>query len=203
VSARIYVEGGGHSREQRSRLRYAFRTLLEKAGLSDPSLVDVICVGPRSNAFADFCKSRKIDGSSVLLLIDSEAAVNQLPWLHVYQQDKWSKPKGAADDQLHLMVQIMENWFLCDRKMLADYFGKGFNDKHLPGTPNAVESAEKKRVLDGLQMATRLSQKGEYGKGAHSAELLSCLDPERLRRAAPHFEKLLAALSARLPQGKS
>jgi hypothetical protein len=200
VSIRVYVEGGGTSSEQRSRLRRAFRTLLQKADLGS---VEVVCVGPRSLAYSDFCRALAIHGSSALLLVDSEAAVNQSPWLHVHQHDdKWSKPGVASDDQLHLMVQMMENWFLCDRAMLASYFGKGFIAKHLPGTENAVEAIEKSRVQDGLRMATRNSQKGEYGKGAHSADLLERLDPARLRNAAPHFDRLLTVLSGRLRGGQ-
>jgi hypothetical protein len=140
----------------------------------------------------------KVHGSSALLLVDSEAAINQAPWLHVHQQDKWSRPGAASDNQLHLMVQMMENWFLCDRAMIASYFGKGFIAKHLPGTESAVEEIEKSRVEEGLRMATRGSQKGEYGKGAHGADLLERLDPARLRSAAPHFDRLLTALSGRL-----
>lgn len=165
---------------------------------------DVVCAGPRSSAYEDFCRALRAHGQSALLLVDSETTVDNEPWRHVcqHEKDKWAKPANASDDQLHLMVQIMENWFLCDRNMLAEYFGRGFNDKRLPGTERDVESIDKKRVLDGLSMATRSSKKGEYGKGKHSADLLRGIDPERLRLAAPHFEKLLVALSARLPQRK-
>jgi len=202
VSAKLYVEGGGDRRQQQAALREAFAELLGKAGFRRPAAPAIVCAGSRDNAFREFCIALKKDGNAALLLVDAEAAINGTPWQHVSRRDGWGKPEDASDDQLHLMVQMMENWMLCDRSMLADYFGKGFGEKHLPGKESDVESLDKLRVAEGLRMATRGSRKGEYGKGAHSAELLARVDSERLRRAAPHFEKLLKALSARLPQGQ-
>jgi len=201
VSARLYVEGGGDRREQQALLRQAFATLLDKAGFGRPRAPTIICAGSRNHAFREFCNALQAHGNAALLLVDAEAAADQAPWPHVHRRDGWTKPDGASDDQLHLMVQMMENWFLCDRRSLADYFGNGFGERHLPGTETEVESLAKQQVAEGLRMATRGSRKGEYGKGAHSAELLARVDPERLRRAAPHFEKLLAALNVRLIGG--
>lgn len=200
MSARLYVEGGGDRREQQALLRQAFASLLDKAGFGRPRAPTVVCAGSRNHAFREFCNALQIHGDAALLLVDAEAAADETPWPHVRRRDGWAKPDAASDDQLHLMVQMMENWFLCDRGMLADYFGRGFGERHLPGAEGDVESLGKAQVAEGLRMATRGSRKGEYGKGAHSAELLARIDPQRLRRAAPHFEKLLAALSARLPR---
>lgn len=202
MSARLYVEGGGDRREQQAALRQAFGNLLDKAGFRRPRAPAIVCAGSRNQAFREFCNALRTHGGSALLLVDAEAAVDGATWQHVHRRDGWVKPEAASDDQLHLMVQMMENWMLCDRAMLADYFGGGFGERHLPGTEDDVESLDKPRVAEGLYKATRDSKKGKYGKGAHSAELLRRLDPERLRRAAPHFEKLLVALSARLPQGR-
>jgi len=201
VSARLYVEGGGDRREQQAPLRQAFATLLDKAGFRRPRAPAIVCAGSRNQAFREFSNALKAHGDAALLLVDAEDAVDGTPWDHVRRRDGWVRPDSASDDQLHLMVQMMENWFLCDRSMLAGYFGSGFGERHLPGAEHDVESLNKQRVAEGLRMSTRSSQKREYGKGAHSADLLARLDPERLRRAAPHFDKLLAALSARLPQG--
>lgn len=198
MSARLYVEGGGDRRAQQSALRQAFATLFENAGFKRPQAPEVICTGSRGHAFREFCNAFRQHGAAALLLVDSESAVTQPPWAHVRQQDNWQKPKDASEDQLHLMVQIMENSFLCDRKMLAAFFGKGFNEKHLPGSPGDVESLAKASVLEGLSKATRGSTRGVYAKGAHSADLLKGLNPDLLRRAAPHFERLLEALAARL-----
>lgn len=199
MSARLYVEGGGDRREQQALLRQAFATLLDKAGFGRPRAPTVVCAGSRNHAFREFCTALQAHGSAALLLVDAEADAVDAPWPHVRRRDGWARPAAASDDQLHLMVQMMENWFLCDRGMLADYFGKGFGEKHLPGVEGEVETLAKAQVAEGLRMATRGSRKGEYGKGAHSAELLARLDPARLRSAAPHFEKLLAALNTRLP----
>lgn len=159
----------------------------------------IVCAGSRNHAFREFSNALQTHGNDALLLVDAEAAVAEAPWPHVRRRDGWAKPDAAAEDQLHLMVQMMENWFLCDRSMLADYFGRGFGERHLPGAEGDVEPLAKAQVAEGLRMATRGSRKGEYGKGAHSAELLARVDPDRLRRAAPHFERLLTALNARFP----
>jgi hypothetical protein len=112
--------------------------------------------------------------------------------------DRWQRPFGAKNDQLHLMVELMESWFLADRAELANYFGAGFAANKLPGAESQVESVPKPDVLEGLERATRSSKKGEYHKGNHSAELLGNVDPNKLKRSSPGFAALLNAIEARV-----
>ena len=197
MSARIYVEGGGDRRQQQAQLREAFAQLFDKAGFKRPRAPTVVCAGSRNNAFHDFCHALRQHGRAAMLLVDSEGPVRGEPWAHVSARDQWQRPAGAADDQLHLMVEMMEHWFLGDRAALARYFGKGFAAQHLPGTPDAVEGIAKALVENGLKKASSPSHKGDYAKGRHSADLLRLVDPATLRRCAPHFEKLMQAIAAR------
>lgn len=198
MTARIYVEGGGDRRQQQAQLREAFAKLFDKAGFKRPRAPTVVCAGSRNNAYRDFCNALRQHGDAAMLLVDSEGAARGEPWAHVSARDQWPRPAGAADDQLHLMVEMMENWFLADRDALARYFGKGFAAQHLPGTADAVEAIAKAAVESGLKRATSPSHKGDYTKGRHSADLLQAVDPATLRHCAPHFEKLMQAIAARL-----
>ena len=112
-------------------------------------------------------------------------------------RDTWAAPDGATDDNAHLMVQCMETWFLADRDCLEAFFGRGFNRKALPGHRN-IEEIAKADVFEGLKNATRRCQpKGEYGKGSHSFEILSEIDPSKVLAASPHAKRLIDTLQAK------
>ena len=105
------------------------------------------------------------------------------------------KPAAAKDGQCHLMVQIMESWFLADKKTLAKYFGKGFNEGALPKRED-IEAIPKADVLKGLENATRQTEtKGTYSKGSHSFEILALIDPKLVRRSSPYADRLLVVLA--------
>ena len=112
-------------------------------------------------------------------------------------RDGWDKPDDATDDNAHLLVQCMEAWFLADRDHLEVFFGRGFNRDALPGNQN-IEEVAKADVLSGLRNATRRCQpKGEYGKGRHSFEILSEIDPSKVQAASPYSERLIDTLRAK------
>ncbi len=91
----------------------------------------------------------------------------------------------------------MESWFLADKKILAAFFGDGFNLNALPANAS-IEEVSKKDVLQGLKKATRAcKKKGEYGKGQHSFKILALLDPNRVINASPHAEHLIQSLRRR------
>lgn len=159
----------------------------------------VVACGSRNDAYDSFCTAVRRAGPDdfPLLLVDSEAAVRHGPWEHLKGRDHWDRPQGSEEDQAHLMVQCMEAWFLADRGHLAKFFGQGFAEDALPDHP-AVEQISKTTVFRALKMATRNSRtKGEYGKGDHSFEILVGLDPNKVRAAAPHAERLLLTLAKR------
>ena len=97
-------------------------------------------------------------------------------------------------DQVHLMVQCMEAWFVADRQALMDYYGREFRGNALPGNPNP-EQIPKRDLMDGLDRATR----GTYHKTRHGFPILERLNPATVRARCPHADALLNLLAARLP----
>lgn len=87
------------------------------------------------------------------------------------------------------MVQVMESWFLADKQALADYYGQGFLANSLPGQPN-IELIAKAEVFNALKHASKKTQKGEYHKTEHGFDLLSLIDPTRVRAASTHADRL-------------
>ena len=154
-----------------------------------------------SRHYEDFCHAFDSPHGDefVALLVDSEAPVAEGsgPWQHLKDRDNWDRPAGATDDNAHLMVQCMEAWFLADKCRLAAFFGRGFNRNALPRRPD-IEDTAKMDVLDGLKNATRQCRpKGEYGKGRHSFEILSKIDPCKVTAASPHAGRLVNILRAK------
>ena len=130
-----------------------------------------------------------------LLLVDSETAVNANPWEHLSdrESDNWNRPAGASEDQAHLMVQVMESWFLADKNALADFYGQGFLRKALPQQPN-IEEIARQDVLKKLRHASKPTQKGEYHKTRHGFELLELIEPGLVRAASHHADSLFLVL---------
>lgn len=146
MSVKIYVEGGFQG-STKSSCRMAFRLFFEK--IIPQGSFSVIASGDRASAFKDFCLALgQNQGDFILLLVDSEEAVAGGPWQHLSARegDRWRRPTGASDDQAHLMVQVMESWFLADQPALADYYDQGFLLGSLPGQPD-IELIPKQRVF--------------------------------------------------------
>jgi len=193
VSVRIYVEGGPQG-SAKSNCRQAFRALFEK--VVPHGSFTVIASGDRGGAFKDFCLAlEKHRDDYVLLLVDADEEVTSKPWEHLRsrQGDQWRAPEGSQDEQAHLMVQMMESWFLADKEMLSEYYGKGFVAGSLPRREN-IELIAKKDVLTALANATRNSQKGEYHKTRHGFDLIECLSPDLLRTGSKHADRLFVVL---------
>lgn len=193
VSVIIYVEGG-HG-QTKTACRQAFRIFFEK--VIPPGSFQVRASGDRASTFQDFRAAlKKNPNDYVLLLVDSEEAVATGRWEHLRTRvgDGWHQPTGTVDDQVHLMVQVMEAWFLADRPALVAYYGQGFLEKSLPGQPN-VELISKQDVFRLLQHASKPTQKGEYHKTKHAFDLLQEIDPSRVRAASQHAESLFAVLA--------
>lgn len=210
-TVKIYVEGGGNENPKlRKALREGFTKLFERAGLRG-RMPAVVAAGSRNEALADFRDSLKKpkDGQISLLLVDSEGPVKPdhdgKPWSHLYDRDgeDWKRPDGVEDDQAHLMVQMMESWFLADRAALVRYYGSEFDEGKLPNCPKTIEDISKKSILDGLNSALRnCSTKGcnrkhsgnKYSKGAYSFEILELLDPGKVRKASDWAERFFKCL---------
>lgn len=193
MTIRIYVEGGFEG-STKTNCRKAFSTFLAK--VVRPGSFKVIASGSRAQAFQDFCSAlRQHPADYNVLLVDSETAVTTRSWQHLRERegDNWPRPHGADDDQVHLMVQVMEAWFLADPDALSTYYKQGFLRNSLPRRKN-IEMIDKKAVFESLSHASKDTQKGTYHKTRHGFDLLELIDPGLVQAASSHAADLFAVL---------
>lgn len=201
---RVFVEGGGdHNASLAAACKEGFGKFLSGSGLArNPRIV--VC-GGRGAAYEDFCHAitHATQHDCYFLLVDSEApiAYTESPdvWGHVKLRtgDGWTCPNGATADNLHFMVECMENWFLADPEALRKYFGHQFKDATLPKRDN-IESISKADVIDALGKATKnTTAKGKYSKGKHSFEILAKLDPRKVAEKSPFACRVLENIRKR------
>lgn len=191
VGVTVYVEGGGNRRKQQSDLRRAFTQFIEKAGLGG-RIPKVVACGGRDDTYKDFRSSHDSRTVIALLLVDSEDPVTTTSaWQHLSIRDpSWERPSDSSDDQFHLMVQVMESWFLADRAALADYYGAGLRLTAIPQWQD-IERVRKSDVYDKLNKATRRTGKGRYDKGQHGFEILRRLNPDKVVNASPYAKRFI------------
>ena len=212
MSVKVYVEGGGDSKALKTACRKGFSTFIEKAGLAG-SMPRIVARGSRKNAYDGFNTALVNEEGSPVLLVDAEGSVTANgPWQHLRQRDCWDRPVGATDDQCHLMVQVMESWFLADREALGGFYGQGYRPNALPSGQN-VEQIPKQDVLYGLDQAARdtvkkglqegrpqLRDTGDAGpsEGSGTPRPMQTASSERSRvserRAGPHFAPAVAVV---------
>ncbi len=188
MKMKIYVEGGGDKAKLKRECRRAFGKFFEKAGFKG-KMPKIVACGSRQSAYDDFCMAMKNKTAleSPVLLVDSETAISPeyerndrfRPWSHLRKKDKWKRPEGADDNNVHLMVRCMEAWFMADKESLKIFFGQTFKPNSLPQN-NDIESIPKSDLFEGLKKATKDSTKGEYGKSAHSFKILERIDPDKV-----------------------
>lgn len=194
VTARLYIEGGGDSKEQAIRFRQGWKEFFARAGVAGRTRV--VRGGGRKQTFDRFSTAIKTHRSSVvpLLLVDSEEAVAEKSvWDHLQSRDGWLKPAGS-DDKAFLMVQAMETWFLADPTALRTYFGSGFRHNALRQWAR-LEIVPKATVFQVLSRATAGCTK-RYEKGRISFELIAMVDPCLIENTCPHAKALLSRLKA-------
>ena len=196
VNVCLYVEGGAPSAkaEIATACRRGFRDFLKKA-LGDRPKPRIVASGSRDEAYRDFCRSIESDSDTfAVLLVDSEDPVvkGKTAAVHLRQREKhW---KGAIpDEQVHLMVQCMEAWFLADKGALEQYYGEKFKRTALPANPK-IEEVSKADVLKGLESATKTTSKGDYHKTRHGFDILARIDPSLVRQASNHANALIVRL---------
>ena len=201
MSARIYIEGGGNSKEGKVRCREGFRKLFEKCGFAGRMPTLVAC-GPRNDAYDDFktAHSQASPRDFTSLLVDSEEPVadTEQTWQHVARKsgDNWARPTGTEDDQLLFMTTSMETWMAADRNALTTHFGPRLNESALPAFSN-MEQRDRHDILNALQNASR-DCPGPYAKGPKSFELLGKLDPQILEQHLPSFKRVKRILNGNL-----
>ena len=184
VSATVYVEGGGDSKALKTACRKGFGKFVEKAGAAG-AMPRIVACGSRGDAYQSFRTGHTHATGSVLLLVDAEGPVTAAgTWQHLENSDGWDRPDAAVDGQCHLMVHVMESWFLADADALEAFYGQGFRRHALPPNP-MLEDISKQRVLDGLDQAALDTKKRGYNKSAHGFEILERLAPSKVRDASP------------------
>jgi len=211
VSVTIYVEGGGVGDPSLTKCRKGFGIFFERL-LPGKVRVKVVACGSRSEAFRKFRTAHQgvMPGDYVILLVDSEEPVEPhvSPWDYLGKRegDKWPKPKSATDDQIHLMVQCMEAWFMADREAVVEHFDKGLKTDDLPSPVNGdIERISKATITAALEKAARKvgkavgTEKRAYHKVQDGFPLLEVIDPERVCRASQHVDRLRGILESILP----
>ena len=190
---RIYFEGDAKLK----RGFAAFLASLREKAASARIGWELVAGGNRHDAFEDFeLALRNHPDDIIALLVDAEGQVTtDGPWEHLasLQDAALHKPQGAKGEQAHLMVQVMESWFLTDRQVLAQYYGQGFAAGRLPGSSD-VESVPKERVIRSLVEATEQTKKGRYHETRHAPDLLASIDPAKVRAASPWCNRLFETI---------
>ena len=194
----IYIEGGGDSDALKTECRQAFTKFFEATGLKT-KMPRLVACGSRNTAFDKFKTAIK-NGQNAMLLVDSESPVPAdtqtgkpiSPWKHLKERDGWERPTNATDDDVHLMVQCMESWFVADKAQFVVYYSKGNRQCTATAIPNCsdVEELDKKNVLQWLDKASLPSGKEKYSKGSRSFEVLATIRPEKVAGASYHFRRL-------------
>ena len=194
VGVKLYVEGGGDSKELKTACRKGFRTFIERAGLAG-MMPRVVACGSRNDTYDRFKTAHAQSDGLAMLLVDAEDPVTaQGTWQHLQTLDGWSRPAGATDDQCHLMVQVMESWFLADVDALESFYGQGFRPGPISAITN-VEAVSKQDVLSRLGQAAGTGKRA-YRKERHSFQILAMLDPVKVKDASPHADRFIRALLA-------
>jgi hypothetical protein len=195
---RIYIEGGGSDKALQAPMREGFGAFFQE--IKQKVSLKVIMCGGNKQALEDFRAAQKQHTDSFnVLLMDSDHPVqpghNSKQHIATHHSD-WELPP-ASDDQYHLMTQIMEAWFLADRKALLDFYGSGFRESALPANPN-VEQVAKEDIYRGLEAASKETSKKEYQKRLHGADILKHLDRHRVcaDNHAPHCSRLFEVLES-------
>jgi hypothetical protein len=205
VSAYIYIEGGGDSKELRTRCREGFSKLLQSAGF-EGRMPRLVACGGRTAAYEDFVtKHSTTTHPYVALWIDSEEPMTDIEgaWAHltnVTTVARWDRPDGATNEQVLFMTTCMETWITADRSTLRLHYGPKLQPSALPPVQN-LEQRNRHDVQDRLTHATR-NCSNAYSKGKRSFEILGKLTPELLARSLPSFVRVLRILNEKLVQGR-
>lgn len=188
VAVRVYVEGRGDSDRTIRECRYGFSQFLRKV-MPPMTMPRIVACGGRKQAFDRFCTAiRQYPDTFCVLLVDSEGpmAPGEAPRTYLTRNDEWAFPDDADDENVHLMVQLMEAWFLADKPALTRFYSQGFHVGALPARMD-IENIPKADVLRGLEQATRHSRtKGVYRKN-HGFGILADMNPALVAQASPDY----------------
>ena len=201
TDAKIFVEGGGDSKELLARCRAGFKQLLENSGFAGRAPRIIPC-GSRNNAYDSFQTAHRQGAwAYVALLVDSEDPVSdsEKPWEHLKRRDDWDRPAGATDDQVFLMTTCMETWIVADRNGMKRFFERHKPCLRAAGLPSlaGLEVRDRHQVQDALITTTK-DCTNAYAKNRRSFEALANADPAVLRPLLPAFVRLERILNDKL-----
>jgi hypothetical protein len=190
----VYMEGGGRaSKDGKARLRQGMAEFIRKVVSQKRLGWKVVACGSRNDAHDAFRNANRTSPENFnILLVDSEGPGTQPPRIHLKERDGWNLT-GVSEESIHLMIQVMETWIVADPDKVAAYYEQGFVKSALPRAQD-LEGVEKERIYDALKRATAKTQKGEYHKIKHAADLLEEIDPAIVRRRCPSCDRLFATL---------
>jgi hypothetical protein len=185
VSVKICIEGGGNDVYTLRTFKSACVQYCEKV-VAPLRMPRIVACGSRDDAYRDFRTSLSVgDYDVVALLVDSEDPVQTaLAIDHLRNRDHWQIPQSSTQ-QIFLMTQCMESWFLADKNTLEQYYGHGFLRNSLPGQAN-VEAISKTTVMSRLEHASAPCKKGKYHKTNHGFAILALIDPKLVEGASQH-----------------
>lgn len=173
----------------------------------------MVACGSRKMAYDDYCVAVK-NGQPAMLLVDSEAPVQEQfeggdiyswkPWEQLLSRtdqsgnkcDLWNKVGNDTD--CHLMVQMMESWFLADVETVKSYYKAGFKEDRFPSSDENIEAISKERVEDILTASTKNTIKAEYRKGRDSFTILGKVDPAKVCARSKWSERFLYLLKEKM-----
>jgi hypothetical protein len=200
VSVRIFVEGGGDSKELHTRCREGFNKLIKKLGFKG-HMPKIIAGGARDKAYGMFNRamtSAKENDEYPILLVDSEDPITLGPWEHLKVRDDWDRPVGAEDDQAQMMVTCMETWIMADHEALRKVFGSCLREGTLFPL-NGLEKRLRQELLKTLESATNDCGKNRgYDKGERSFQILAILNPKLLEENLLYFHRFRETLDQHL-----
>jgi hypothetical protein len=199
----VYVEGGGPTRLQQKE----FRTGLDQFFISLKKLADDndcrLTFSPRGGieqVLADFDIAYNPPSTEIYyLLVDSDGPVISVPRNHLktkFSSYRFLDDKKIPDNRIHLMVQVMESWFIADISALERFFGEGFDSAQIP-QDQEIESIDGDVAINSLKSASKGSSRGEYKLYStieFETGILKQLNPDILKDKAPHCKRLFEIL---------
>ncbi len=199
VRAKIYLEGGGDSKEQDIRCQEGFHKLLKNCGF-EGRYPRLRACGGRNQVFNAFCAAFGSNCTSyIAMLIDSEDPIinKEASWQHLKARDNWDKPQGATDDQVLFMTTCMETWIVADKAALREHYGQHLQESALPPVDTNLENKTRQDVQDRLEKATK-NCSNFYKKGKRSFKILGKLNPDILKQFLPSFARTYRILQEKL-----
>ena len=147
MAIKIFVEGGSFGKDV-VFFRQGFSKFISNLVVTSHERLEpkIIPCGSRSDTYKAFRRAMRDEPDIYpILLLDSEKPVGEKinVWEHLNMNDHW-KLKVSDNEYCHLMVQIMESWFIADINALEKYYGKDFHTNAIRTNPN-VEEISKKR----------------------------------------------------------